>query len=713
MLVLGGSSAWAAVSFDLKTFTAAHPLIFNDEASGVYVQFNKPSNIGPETKDRGIRWKNNIDITFGAPAGYHITKITFITGKNGNFTNKDMSIVVNSANVDGTKGTKLEDWTTLTTKADTYTWDNPNSIIDNPINFSFTGDGDIYINTLTIEYEANPDADPTPASVSISETSLTAGVGSPVTLKATVGGNPAPTIKWYQCDDVNKTNATAIEGATSATYEYTPTAAGTYYFYCTAINEIDGTENTATSDVVTVTVLDKVLSKDATISSIVVNGITPETKNNIDYTATIIGAETITAVITTTDANATVAGGNTQTIEAGKATDITVTAEDGTTTATYTLTVNNVNNLTLTENKFYIDSNETYAAGQTFTCPDIVATISATSNAAGNMTKDNSKTHYINGNYKTTVSGSVNGSADSNTGKPKAGSYFTFAPTKSGSLQVGVYLNANKELWVSDGTNRLAAGTDFTAAFKSNETTEVELTGNKVAAASAGTITMNVEAGKTYYIYCTGSKMGWYGMEFTPDYTLTTADADFYTLYLGYDAVIPEGIEVYSNVLNDTKDLLTVTKVEGSVLPANTGVLLKSPAGAGEFTFAHATEAAATTIETALSGITEATPYSNLQPEGKLLLTLGTKEGVVAFRKPMNAAGNMTANRAYLLVDAPADNQAKAVRVVMGGNTTDISGITADRTDDTDAPIYNLAGQRVAAGTKGLLIKNGRKYIAK
>lgn len=714
-LLLGGvNQAWAVISFDLTSFTAAHPLVFNDETSGVSVQFNKSSDISPDNKGRGIRWQQSTDITFNVPADYHITKITFTTGKNGNFKGQIMEIIINSANEDGTKGTKIEDWTTLTEKAETYSWENPNNIINNPINFSFTGSGDIYISALSIEYEANPKKDPSPATVSISETTLTTGVGTPVTLKATVDGNPTPTVQWYKCDDAAKTNATAIDGATTATYEYTPSAAGTYYFYCTATNE----NGKATSEVVTVNVLDKVLSTDATISSIVVNGLTTESKGNI-YTATTIGATTITAVITTTDENATVTGGKEQTIEAGKATTITVTAEDGKTTATYKLNVTNVSNVTSTTNAFYIGSGKPYAAGQTFTCPDIVATIAAESNPSGNMTNDGSKTHYINSNYVSAVSGSVNGKADSNTGKPTAGNYFTFTPSKNGSLEVGIYLNINKELWISDGEKRLVAGTDFTSAFKrydkvNNVFTEPVLTNNNLSVAASGTITFDVVAGKTYYVYCTGSKLGWYGMEFTPaaeNYTLTTADADFYTLYLDYDATIPEGIEVYSSVISEDKAVMKVNKVEGTVLPANTAVLLKSPAGAGEFTFEHATEAAAT-VETALLGVTVETPYTSLAPEGKTLLTLGTKGGVVAFRKPYAADGSLAANRAYLLLDNTT-SEAKSIRVVIGGDdTTGIREVNAAKAE-TETPIYNMAGQRVAAGTKGLLIKNGKKYINK
>lgn len=42
---------------------------------------------------------------------------------------------------------------------------------------------------------------------------------------------------------------------------------------------------------------------------------------------------------------------------------------------------------------------------------------------------------------------------------------------------------------------------------------------------------------------------------------------------------------------------------------------------------------------------------------------------------------------------------------------TGISEITAE--DDVNAPVYNLAGQRVVKGTKGIVIKNGKKYMNK
>lgn len=44
--------------------------------------------------------------------------------------------------------------------------------------------------------------------------------------------------------------------------------------------------------------------------------------------------------------------------------------------------------------------------------------------------------------------------------------------------------------------------------------------------------------------------------------------------------------------------------------------------------------------------------------------------------------------------------------------STGISDITADKAN-ADAPVYNLAGQRVSKDTKGILIQNGKKFVVK
>ena len=49
---------------------------------------------------------------------------------------------------------------------------------------------------------------------------------------------------------------------------------------------------------------------------------------------------------------------------------------------------------------------------------------------------------------------------------------------------------------------------------------------------------------------------------------------------------------------------------------------------------------------------------------------------------------------------------------VVEDSSTGINGIDADAADD-NTPIYNLSGQKVTKSYKGVVIKNGKKYMQK
>lgn len=66
-------------------------------------------------------------------------------------------------------------------------------------------------------------------------------------------------LQWYSCDDAQKTNAQAIDGATSQKYTFTPAAGDantTKYFYCVATNDNATGDKTATSNVATVNIVE-------------------------------------------------------------------------------------------------------------------------------------------------------------------------------------------------------------------------------------------------------------------------------------------------------------------------------------------------------------------------------------------------------------------------------------------------------------------------
>ena len=191
-----------------------------------------------------------------------------------------------------------------------------------------------------------------------------------------------------------------------------------------------------------------------------------------------------------------------------------------------------------------------------------------------------------------------------------------------------------------------------------------------------------------------------------PPYNLNTFDTDFYGLYLPYQASVPEGVTAYTGALSNDQTTLTLSKVEG-VIPAKTAVLVKSDV-AGTYSFNVSNEETVEAIaNNSLQGVTVETAVSELAEEGKTVLTLGMAEGVVAFRQP--AGTTISANKVYLLVDAASSAKIRIVE----GEATGIEENYEFGIKNSDAATYDLSGRKVANPTKGLYIKDGKKFIVK
>ncbi len=72
-------------------------------------------------------------------------------------------------------------------------------------------------------------------------------------------------------------------------------------------------------------------------------------------------------------------------------------------------------------------------------------------------------------------------------------------------------------------------------------------------------------------------------------------------------------------------------------------------------------------------------------------------------------------HKAWLVIDKPEeDSEAKVVFEFGDGETTGISGITAAEDNAAfDGKTYNLNGQRVSKATKGIYLRNGKKFVVK
>lgn len=135
-----------------------------------------------------------------------------------------------------------------------------------------------------------------------------------------------------------------------------------------------------------------------------------------------------------------------------------------------------------------------------------------------------------------------------------------------------------------------------------------------------------------------------------------------------------------------------------TAVPAGTGVLVKAKAGNYSLNAVPEAEAVAKNLLVAT-----AKEYTVAASDVKKVWTLGTdtKKNVPCF---VSVEGTVVpAGSAYLAAEAE-------VPYIYLDKASGISGINAAAGLDTKAPMYNLAGQKVNASYKGIIIQNGKKF---
>ena len=176
--------------------------------------------------------------------------------------------------------------------------------------------------------------------------------------------------------------------------------------------------------------------------------------------------------------------------------------------------------------KYALTTGETFTSGQTVEVKDdadaVVATITygetggAEFNAAKKDANVTGYTAYTDGN--------------GTNGDKTGGTFYTIVPVYDGTIDVAVVLNKDKAFYILE---------DGTALESYN--------GIKENAKYYGTYPFSVSAGKSYKFYCAGSKLGFYGFEYTytppvPPVTIDvtpTANANEWTFLMpGYDVEV-------------------------------------------------------------------------------------------------------------------------------------------------------------------------------
>ena len=175
------------------------------------------------------------------------------------------------------------------------------------------------------------------------------------------------------------------------------------------------------------------------------------------------------------------------------------------------------------------------------------------------------------------------------------------------------------------------------------------------------------------------------------------------TTCLPFDASNVEGAEVYTGKLNDAKNVLNMTKLEGGI-PANQGVVLVGTADKATITIGATTAAIS---ENDLLGTIANIAFTDDAPRANYLV-FGKNNNAVGFYAPSASVANIPANKAYLNASALST---AAIALNFNGITTGVNTVVLGE-NGVNAPVFDLSGRRVVAPVKGgVYIQNGKKFI--
>lgn len=341
---------------------------------------------------------------------------------------------------------------------------------------------------------------------------------------------------------------------------------------------------------------------------------------------------------------------------------------------------------------------------------------------------------------------------------PQNGSYYLFNPTTDGKVQIGIVLNAEKAFYLIDATEAVATEDGYleVALPDANLHNYVikDATGNEVALADdgdakggkvssekiTGTLEFDVVGGKTYYFFCSGSKLGCFGYIFTPAGGATPQVGEWFELVRNGDA---EGSDGSCLVCKNGADPNTLffNVVEGEGVDGSKCVAVTSAVGAAndwdaqffiyipDYVFKLGDQYKVSFMAKASIPVELPGPQAHTTPgnyigwyiDGSSAVNLTTEWQEVSFSGTVNnsmeqygGVMNGMSTLAYTLntdktqsITYYFDNVSWQVLVSEG-----IEEAVATKSVMNNVR-YNLAGQRVDDSFKGVVIMNGRKFIQK
>ena len=268
--------------------------------------------------------------------------------------------------------------------------------------------------------------------------------------------------------------------------------------------------------------------------------------------------------------------------------------------------------------------------------------------------------------------------------KLRSGSEIDYTTTKNGYLTITYNYNASNITWYNKGTN---------TTLGTGQTTIYLLAGQRAQGCCAAS--KNVSIKSITFIS-------------SVEVTISAAGYSTYASIWPLDlSSLPDGLTAWY-VSATSGDKATLAQATQAV-PAKEGLLLKGTAGA---TYSIPVTSPGTSLSgNLLKGVTGETTVTT----GNYIFGYITRSGDtptdVGFYAVAEGGYSLGANKAYLQGNG-SQAKSRMLSFDFGDDAAGISATPADKAE-TDGRLYNLSGQLVTADYKGIVIKNGKKYLNK
>lgn len=197
---------------------------------------------------------------------------------------------------------------------------------------------------------------------------------------------------------------------------------------------------------------------------------------------------------------------------------------------------------------------------------------------------------------------------------------------------------------------------------------------------------------------------------FTP-VNVNVSSAGYATLYYSNKAlIVPDGMEAYTMLVADDKVKKSHNYVAGSTIPKGTAVVMK--ADEGKYTMRVSSEEG---FDDSANNMLMGSDTETTTTGGDLYYKLASPDGVTGFYWGVEDGGAFTngAHKAYLALKTTANSRKALKSYAFHTDDTPTEISTPPSYYEYDEPCYNLQGQRVGHGYKGIVIRKGGKKVVR